>query len=224
MPGFNIKNAKKDLDSKDENCAKLGAADFLYERSSPLADLDSVRSYRWLFNLFDPFKSDTLGNTKVKTASPGDLLCYLKKADRPSLEFDEIPIHNGPRTTYRPGKFKCNPINLEFYEVLGPDNEDRDSAAVRMYEWMRRAMFRSRASVFGTHKDYTFNARLLLLDGWGQPVHVYSLYNCFPTKITPSEMNYENDNIATITATIRYDDYTEMTVSGGAASTQVEIA
>jgi hypothetical protein len=37
-------------------------------------------------------------------------------------------------------------------------------------------------------------------------------------------MNYENDNIATITATIRYDDYTEMTVSGGAASTQVEIA
>jgi hypothetical protein len=79
MPGFNIKNAKKDLDSKDENCAKLGAADFLYERSSPLADLDSVRSYRWLFNLFDPFKSDTLGNTKVKQHRQAICCVILKK-------------------------------------------------------------------------------------------------------------------------------------------------
>ena len=218
MPGFNIPydNIKaKDLGSRNIDCSDLGDSGVEYERSVPLSNIESIRSYRWIFDLFDPFKSNVLGNTKITSAAPGDLLCYLKKADRPSLEFDEIPIHNGPRTTYRPGQFKCNPITLEFYEILGPGSTWVDGAAVRMYEWMRRAMFRSRKSVYGTHKDYTFNARLMLLDGHGQPIHIYGLFNCFAVKITPSELNYENDNIATITATIRYDDYTETMVNGG---------
>jgi hypothetical protein len=216
MPGFFINNADNDQISTDEECGQLDAwpAGFTYDKvTSPRPDIESARSYRWLFNTFLPFTGGQLGATGVKTAAPGNLLVYLKKADRPSMEFDEISIHNGPRTTYRPGKFKCNPIGIEFYEIFGPANYV-DGPAVRMYEWMKRAIFKSRASMYSSYKDFTFDARLSMLDGAGRPVHIYELYNCFPTKVTPSELNSESDGIASITATIRYDDYREMIVKG----------
>ena len=109
---------------------------------------------------------------------------------------------------YRPGKLKMNTINLEFYEILGPAAYV-DGPAIRTYEWLKKLMYNGAKGVFGKYSDYSFDAVLQLLDGQGFIVHTYNLYGCMPLKVTPLELNYEQDAINTVTATIRFTDYKE---------------
>ncbi len=205
MPGFKIP-VQSPKETGLDSCKASKPSDY-DQNLVPLYNIESVRSYRWLFQTLLPYNS-TFAPASFKSQSAGNHLIYLKKCDRPSVEFDEIPIHNGPRVMYRPGKMKMNTINLEFYEILGPSTYV-DGPAIRTYEWLKKLMFDSSKGVYGKYKDYTFDASLHLLDGMGFIVHTYTLYGCMPLKVTPLELNYEQDAINTVTATIRYTDYKE---------------
>ena len=219
MPGFQLPVPPKDsgLTSSDKSssCSPEKPNAISYPKDlTPLNNVESIRSYRWLFEVLVPYGPNAQNaNKELAALAPGNLLIYLKKAERPSLEFDEIPIHNGPRVIYRPGKFKCNPINLEFYEIMLPNGEDKvspNAVALRTYEWMRKIIYITKQSVYSSYKDYTFDGNLVLLNGEGIIVHKYKLYGCFPMKVTPSEINYESDTLTSITVSLRYNDFQEL--------------
>jgi hypothetical protein len=44
-----------------------------------------------------------------------------------------------------------------------------------------------------------------MLDGLGNPIWTYYLVNCWPSKITPSDLSYAMTEIADITVTLTYD-------------------
>jgi hypothetical protein len=206
MPGFSVPVAKTkcETDSVNKNLPTVYSA-----THSPSNLIETARNYRWLFELLPALDSRAFnGNSSITSQAPGNLLTYLKKCDRPTMDFDEIPIHNGPRTMYRPGKFKHNPIKLEFYEILGPV-AFTDGPAVRIYEWMRKLVYKTEQGIYSKFSEYSFNAKLALLDGKGQYLHIYELYNCFPLNITPSNLDYEADSIGNVSVTLRYLDVKE---------------
>lgn len=206
MPGFNIEVQKEGGASAD---CKVSRPDSIKYPASllPKYNIETIRTYRWLFEILKPFNVNPFNSFQTKAS--GNLLTYLKKCERPNLEFDEILIHNGPRVMYRPGKFKCTPINMEFYEVLGPNSDTVNAPAIRIYEYMKKLMFKASEGVYSSYQDYSFDAKLSLLNGDGGVVHVYDLYGCIPLKVSPSELNYESDTLTNISVTIRYVDFKE---------------
>jgi len=203
MPGFYIPIDKSNCNDKDSGNVSRDYSNTL----TPNHLMETARNYRWLFELLPALDARAF-NGSIKSEAPGNLLVYLKKCDRPTMEFDEIPIHNGPRTIYRPGKFKHNQIKLEFNEVFGPVSWT-DGPAVRVYEWMRKLVFKTENGIYSKFSEYAFNAKLALLDGKGQYLHIYELFNCFPLNVTPSSLDYGADSIGSITITLRYLDVKE---------------
>lgn len=210
MPGFQIP-----LDKDKAVCAGQNPVDQVNRKLevpypaelTPSNIIETARSYRWLFEILPALDTTSFGAT-LATQAPGNLLTYLKRCDRPTMDFDEMMIHNGPRVMYRPGKFKFNQIKLEFYEILGP-LASVDGPAIRIYEWMRKVVYKTQESIYSRYKDYTFNAKLALLKGNGQYLHIYELFGCYPVSIAPSELNYETDGISNIVVTLRYNDVVE---------------
>ena len=203
MPGFYIPTDKSkcNIDSINKSGQEYAAA------RTPHHLMETARNYRWLFELLPAFDGQNF-NGKISSDAPGNLLIYLKKCERPTMDFEEISIHNGPRTMYRPGKFKHNPIKLDFHEIVGPLSW-ADGPAIRIYEWMRKLVFKSEQGVYSKFVDYSFNAKLALLDGKGQFLHIYELFHCFPLNVTPSNLDYEADSIGNVSVTLRYLDVKE---------------
>jgi len=202
MPGFYIPIEKSKCNADKSN----KSIDYAVT-NTPNHLLETARTYRWLFELLPALDARAF-NGALSSDAPGNLLIYLKKCDRPTMDFEEISIHNGPRTMYRPGKFKHNPIKLEFNEILGPISWT-DGPAVRIYEWMRKLVFKSEQSIYSKFKDYSFDAKLALLDGKGRYIHIYELFHCFPLNVTPSNLDYEADSIGSVSVTLRYLDVKE---------------
>ena len=202
MPGFYIPIER----SKCNNGKDNKVIDYAVTHT-PSNLMETARNYRWLFELL-PALDRRAFNGKVSTDAPGNLLVYLKKCERPTMDFEEIPIHNGPRTIYRAGRFKHNPIKLEFNEILGPV-AFTDGPAIRIYEWMRKLVFKTEQGLYSKFAEYSFNAKLALLDGKGRYLHIYELFNCFPLNVTPSNLDYESDSIGSVSVTLRYLDVKE---------------
>jgi hypothetical protein len=53
-----------------------------------------------------------------------DILLNAEKCTRPTVEFDEIKIHNGQDEIYRPGKHRWAPIEFTFYERVGASDDN----------------------------------------------------------------------------------------------------
>lgn len=186
MPGFNIP-AESCL---DENAFKEDAA---YTGANHV--IETSRSHRYLLEIFEPMEGK--GNT----------LLYLEKCTRPSPEFDEIVIHNGQDEIYRPGKNKWGPLEFIFYEVLRGNEPGsfKNSVAENLYEWWAKTMIILSDSKQGKPQDFYKNAYLQLLDGVGNPVWSYKIYDCWPQKISPSQLSYSESEIATISISLRFN-------------------
>lgn len=186
MPGFNISV----LGCNDENAFKEDPA---FKGPSNL--LETGRDYRFSLDIFEPFGGREDG-----------ILLYLEKCERPSIEIDEIVIHNGQDEIYRPGKMKWKPISFTFYEVLkGEDSPNDNNTAGKIFElWSEKVLdlFNSRIS---PPNDLASDAQLSMLNGKGDPVWIYDMYRCWPTKVSPSDLDNSSNGISKITVTMRYD-------------------
>lgn len=195
MPGFNIvtQNGCPTPDSKLNSQA-------VYTGSSNV--IETARSHRFKLEILSPFGRGSDG---------GNILLNLEKCTRPTPEIDEIVIHSGQDEIYRPGKNRWSPIEFTFYERLrGTSSEDggdgpRNSVAQNIYAWWAKGMLDLYSSAHNPVEDYYRRAELSMKDGYGKDVWTYYLYDCWPVKVTPSTLDYGNNDIARITVTLRYN-------------------
>lgn len=135
----------------------------------------------------------------------------VKSIKRPSVQFEEIVIHSGQDEIYRPGKTKWQPVDIVFYETLGSNFVDR--VALSMYDWWARRLTDATVSTQrlaglmtpNPATGFYFNSQIDMLDGYGFMVWSYILYECWPTQITPSDLDYSSTDIAEMTVTLRYN-------------------
>jgi len=146
-----------------------------YDGPDPLVEY--ARTYRWLFETLEPFGS----------GRDSGILLHLSKCSRPSVEFEVLKIHHAQDVIYRPGKNAWSPISMSFYEVV--NNNNMSLVADKIYKWWGDSMIDYHTSLHGKVANYQKNATLKMVDGIGRSVWTYNLYNCWISKISPSELN-----------------------------------
>jgi len=187
MPGFNIQISG---DCHDENAWQVNSA-----FQGPAYNIETARSHRYALEILQPLSN-----------SNGNLLLFLAKCSRPSAEIDEIKVHNGQDEIFRPGKQHWRPIEFTFYEVLkNTGDTSEDMAAKLIHEWWSENCVDIRNSRILPPDQFTSDAQLDMLDGAGNSVWTYDIYRSWPSKISPSDLDYSSSEIARISVTLKYD-------------------
>jgi hypothetical protein len=207
MPGFKIKT---EVPTQEKDRFSQGTYNY-NDSIGPDSNTEVARNYRWLFEVLTANGSSPLGDTK------DGILIYAQKCSRPAYEADDIVIHHGQSQIHRPGKIKWNPIEITFYErikgdsIKGVGSNLVNDAARRIYEWWSLSMIDTNKNLTYKPTNYQRNAIIQQLDGTGKSVWTYHLYNCWPLKVTPSDMNYTSTDLSEITVTLRFDKAREST-------------
>lgn len=191
MPGFNIPlNGACHDDNAFQDESRFDGPDFLQE---------TARKHRYRLELMQANGNPIFGSDGA------GILLYCYKCTRPTPEFDEIIIHNGQDEIARPGKNRWKPIEVTFYEVLrGNPGQFVDNCAELIYDWWARTMLSITTSTLSPPEQFLAQGRLTILDGVGIPVWEYNLLDCWPQRVTPSDMSYSDSDIADYTVTLRY--------------------
>lgn len=195
MPGFNINVQNPCVGEWDTELTNTPAY------IGPKQDIELARSHRYKLEVLDP-----LGNAGASSGS--GILLFLEKCTRPTPEIDEITIHSGQDEIYRPGKNRWNPVEFTFYEKLDGKPQQgalKNSAAERIYRWWAETMINTAISAHNPVVDYYRRAELSMLDGYGADIWTYYLYDCWPVKVSPSDLDYSSTDLSRITVTLRYN-------------------
>ena len=162
----------------------------------PSNTVETARSHRYVFSVLEPLK---------------DILVYAHKASRPTFETDVIKIHSGQDRIYRPGQHYWNPIEITIYEVVlshygsSAPNMPLNNTANYLYEWWQGTMVDTLKSRQGKPRGYRKECKLEMLDGEGNTIWKYELYGCWPSKISPSDLDYKSTDISSISMTLQID-------------------
>jgi hypothetical protein len=198
MPGF-------DVHLSGPACHD-GETGWAPSRPKPSNTVETARRHRFKFEVLEPLDKELL-------------LVYAYKATRPSVEIEQIVVHNGQDEIYRPGKHKWRPIDITFYERVfgeifeGPNMSfGYDQPAELINQWWASTMINLQTSLHGGPSTYRKPCQLDMLDGLGNSIWVYYLANCWPMKVEPSDLSYADAEIADITVTLSYDKAIEKRV------------
>jgi len=123
---------------------------------------------------------------------------YVTSTSRPSAKINstEIPFLN--TSTYVAGRFTWEEIKVTFKDPIGP------SASQALMEWfsLHAESFTGR---MGYAAGYKKDVELEMLDPTGVVVEKWILQGCFLTSLNFGDLNYSQDEIATIDAGLRMD-------------------
>ena len=163
------------------------------EKNSPSATAEPFFTYRWsiFFNEIQGLKN---------------VVMYAMSCQRPSVEFDRTQMHNKQNHLNLPGKHKWNPIVVKFYEIV----DISTPTEIFSYWTGSGAGGLLDLNTNTLRKKFSTKASIYLEDGQGSHVHTYSLYNVWPCKIDPSELDYTNSNVSTVSVTLSYDNADEL--------------
>ncbi len=97
-------------------------------------------------------------------------------------------------------------VDLSFYEKLSGEANGmlENECGKLIYEWWSKTMLDVKTSLYNPPSSYLKNCELQLLDGDGVPVWTYILHDCWPLKVSPSDLNYQESNITTVSVTLAY--------------------
>jgi phage tail-like protein len=182
MPGFQINvNA----------CA--GAANGVADTEGrPSTSTETARKYR--------FTLESLGDL-LTGSERGQLRHFAYNITTPKPEFDDVVIHSGQGEIHRPGKNRWAPVDISFYAALVGQSV---TIPKMIYDWWSGGVLNNWA-LQRRPQDYYKNATIALLDGDGKPVWTYQLLECWPQKVTPSDLDFTNTDIADITLTLAFN-------------------
>jgi len=123
---------------------------------------------------------------------------FVESTARPHIQINstEIPFLN--TSTYVAGRFTWQTINVTFRDPIGP------SAAQALMEWVRLHA-ESVTGRMGYAAGYKKDCDLEMLDPTGVVVEKWILVNTFLTDVNFNTLAYNQDGLATITATLRPD-------------------
>jgi hypothetical protein len=123
---------------------------------------------------------------------------FVESTARPHIQIaaTEIPFLN--TSTYVAGRFNWQALNVTFRDPIGP------SAAQALMEWVRLHA-ESVTGRMGYAAGYKKDIDLEMLDSTGVVVEKWILYGTFLTDVNFNTLAYNQDGLATITASMRMD-------------------
>jgi hypothetical protein len=188
--------------------------------------VETARRHRFEWTLFSP--ASVSGNQSSGGSAPaisrvGQVLVFCHKAGRPVIEIDRIKMSRGQDEIFVPGKQHWSPCEISFYEAVRDDNQitgnmvsngcDTDirfgvanainAVADIVHEWWAVNTINIRRSRL--QRRYKAISHLSMLDGGENTIWKYQLYGCWPSKVTPVDLDYGESAIAEISVTLSYD-------------------
>lgn len=155
------------------------------------------RKFRFTFELQDICS----GGGKNHTVGAS----YIKSAARPSLEVEETEINYLNGKNWIPGRGTWQPITVTYLDVANMDDENQ----YYLYDWLASTYdFTDRINLHQGSRasDYSATGIIKLWDGCGGLLETWTLLNVWPTSINFGELDYSNNEEATIELTLRYSD------------------
>ena len=123
---------------------------------------------------------------------------FVESAARPNLNINSVPIPFLNTSTYVAGRFEWQALNVTFRDPIGP------SASQALMEWVRLHA-ESVTGRMGYAAGYKKDVDLEMLDPTGVVVEKWIMYGTFLTNVNFNSLNYGQDALATITASLRMD-------------------
>lgn len=123
---------------------------------------------------------------------------YVFSTSRPSAKIKDVEIPFLNTSTYVAGRFNWEPIKVQFKDPIGP------SAAQALMEWFRLHA-ESVTGRMGYAAGYKKDVELEMLDPTGVVVEKWILVGCFMTDLNFGDLNYSQDELATIDVNLRMD-------------------
>lgn len=201
IPGFNIPVSEL-------VCNPLRPNDAKYRGSSHI--VETARQHRYILELLEPLGQPATNQADPTPTDADSTLVFAYSATRPKVTFDKITIHNAQDEIFRPGKHHWSDVDLTFYEVLSKNGEKPYGKITDLiYRWWAETMLNINTSYFAPPEQYLKNCKLSMVDGIGNAVWSYNLYDCWPCEVSPSDVSYVNSDIANITMKLRYDKAVE---------------
>ena len=123
---------------------------------------------------------------------------FVESAKRPSIKIASTEIQFLNTSTYVAGRFNWDEISVKFRDPIGP------SAAQALMEWVRLHA-ESVTGRMGYAAGYKKDIELEMLDPTGVVVEKWIIQGCFLTSLNFGDLNYSQDELATIDASLRMD-------------------
>lgn len=120
--------------------------------------------------------------------------------DRPQLNNNEIEVPYKNLSHYYKGKTKVEPINVAFRDVIGPHIYQK------LFQWQKQHTNFS-DGVGGYAQQYKKTLTLNMEDPAGVVMQKYIMYGCFITNLSGGSLDQNDDGIAEVTMTIRFDTF-----------------
>lgn len=154
----------------------------------PNSTQETARRHRWRFVSFDPI---------------GDIRLNAHKAARPKPQADRLVWHYKFCEFYYPGKVRWQPITVSFYQTI--TDSGTEQAARLLYAWFTKSRKdRGGANIVGPKKSKQA-CQLAQLAGTGSPIYQYDMYGCWPSEISPDELDYTSTEISEVSFTLQMD-------------------
>ena len=123
---------------------------------------------------------------------------YVESSSRPSISQGATEIQFMNTSTYVLGRYTWDEMNITFRDPIGP------SASQAIMEWVRLGS-ESVTGRQGYAAGYKRDIELEMLDPSVNVVEKWVIVGAFLTNVKFDDLNYSQDDIATITATLRPD-------------------
>jgi hypothetical protein len=123
---------------------------------------------------------------------------FVISTSRPKVTINEVEIPFLNKSTYVAGRFNWESIDVTFKDPIGP------SAAQALMEWVRLHA-ESVTGRMGYAAGYKKDIELEMLDPTGVVVEKWILQGTFLTNVDFGSLEYSDDEIADISATLRMD-------------------
>lgn len=144
---------------------------------------EPLKKNRWLFR----FPSDL-----------GIQSWWMTSASRPTIEQRDVEIPFLNTSTYVLGRYTWQTIEVNLRDPIGP------SATQAVMEWVRLHS-ESVTGRQGYAAGYKRDVEIEMLDPTGVAVQKWVLKNCMVTTVNFGELNYDSDDLANISMTLRFD-------------------
>ena len=123
---------------------------------------------------------------------------FVISTSRPKVTINEVEIPFLNTSTYVAGRFNWESIDVTFKDPIGP------SASQALMEWVRLHA-ESVTGRMGYAAGYKKDIELEMLDPTGVVVEKWILQGTFLTNVDFGSLEYSDDEIADISATLRMD-------------------
>jgi hypothetical protein len=123
---------------------------------------------------------------------------FVESSKRPSIKIKDVEIPFLNTSTFVAGRFNWDALPVVFRDPIGP------SAAQALMEWVRLHA-ESVTGRMGYAAGYKKDIDVEMLDPTGVVVEKWILYGTFLTGVDFGVLNYGQDGLSTISATMRMD-------------------